>query len=485
MFMAENKMVRPFGWRDKIGYGLGDFGNDFTFMLIAMFMMKYYTDVMGVSAAVVGLVMMGSRLVDAFTDITMGRIVDKAQQSEAGKFRPWIRRMMGPVALAAVLVFAPFVSDFSLTGRTAWMMVSYLLWGSICYTGINIPYGSMVSAISSNTKDRAQLSVWRSVGSTLAMTGIGVVLPMVVYYRDSAGHTALSSTSMQLTAVACAGLAVVAYALCYHLTTERVKIAPEDKALKAKDMIKGLLTNKALIGIVICAMFLLLGMLSFGNMAAYIFPNYFGNASGQSALNMCHTVVMLSCSVFVVRLVTRFGKKELAIGGIAITAVVYWIMYFLHTKDMMLFVFLCAVSMIGVSIFNLIVWAMITDVIDDTEVRTGYRQDGTIYAVYSFARKMGQALSSGLSGVLLGFIGYTVETAYDPAVIDGIYDITCLAPGIAFTALAIALYFLYPLGKEKVRENTWALVEMQHVKEVQENKIESGDTRLKTETEAY
>ena len=103
--MKFNKKARPFGVRDKFGYLFGDFGNDFTFILSTMVMLKFYTDVIGVNAAIVGLVMMIARFVDAFTDVTMGRICDRCKPTAAGKFKPWLLRMCGPVAIASFLIY--------------------------------------------------------------------------------------------------------------------------------------------------------------------------------------------------------------------------------------------------------------------------------------------------------------------------------------------------------------------------------------------
>ena len=105
------KEVRPFCMRDKMGYLFGDFGNDFTFILSSSFLLKFYTDIMGVNAAVVGLVMMIARFVDAFTDVAMGRICDRSKVGKNGKFRPWIRRMAGPVAIASFLIYQIPVSN--------------------------------------------------------------------------------------------------------------------------------------------------------------------------------------------------------------------------------------------------------------------------------------------------------------------------------------------------------------------------------------
>ena len=107
----------------------------------------------------------------------------------------------------------------------------------------------------------------------------------------------------------------------------------------------------------------------------------------------------------------------------------------------------------AIGFFNMIIWAMITDVIDDAEVKNGVREDGTIYSVYSFARKIGQALSSGMVGGLLSLIGYTEATAFDPNVVNGIFNISCIVPIIGMVAVALALLFIYPLNKKRVDAN--------------------------------
>ena len=173
--------VRPFGMRDKLGYMFGDFGNDFTFMLSSSFMMVFYTDIMGVPSAIVGLLMMVARFVDAFTDVAMGQIVDRAKPTKDGRFRPWIKRMCGPVAIASFLIYQSEFAGMPMAFKVVWMFVTYLLWGSVFYTSINIPYGSMASAISPEANDRTQLSTFRSIGATLANMVIGTATPLLAY----------------------------------------------------------------------------------------------------------------------------------------------------------------------------------------------------------------------------------------------------------------------------------------------------------------
>lgn len=463
--MKENNgKVKPFGMKDRLGYMFGDFGNDFTFILSTMFLLKFYTDVMGVSAAIVGLMMMAARFVDAVTDVTMGQIVDRSRPGKKGKFAPWIRRMCGPVALASFLMYATYFKGMPMGFKIFWMFFTYLLWGSICYTGVNIPYGSMASAISDNPTDRASLSNWRTIGATLAQTVIGVVLPLAVYYTDAAGNKVLSGEKMMIGALVCSIGAVICYMLCYHMTTERVKVEQNTQKFSFKELISEIAHNKALIGIIVCALLFLLAQLSLSNMNNYIYPNYFGNVSAMSLANLAGMVVVLVLSTFIVKLSAKVGKKELSVIGSIISAAAFLILFFIHTDNVWVWIVLVLISSVGTAMFNMVIWAMITDVIDDSEVRTGVRQDGTIYSVYSFARKLGQACSSGISGVLLSIIGYTAATAHDPKVVDGIYNVTCLVPALGMILFFLALQFLYPLNKKRVEENAKILKERREAK---------------------
>ena len=449
----ETKKVKPFGLADKIGYMFGDFGNDFTFILSSTFLMKFYTDVMGVEAYIVGIMMTVARIVDAFTDVTMGQIADRSRSTEKGKFTPWLKRMCGPVAVASLLMYAVWFKDMPMAFKIFWMFFSYLLWGSVCYTGINIPYGSMASAISAEAKDRQELSSWRTIGATLANMVIGVVLPLFVYYEDAAGNTILSGPNMAIAGVICSVCAVICYLLCYNLTTERVKIEKETEKFNLLKLIKYLFSNRALIGIIVAAIMLLLAQLTLSGMAQYIYPNYFGSKEALSTANMI-TVVLTIVLAFVIPVISdKVGKKELAIFGGVVGAASLIVAYFVHTHNLVQWIAFYTVAYFGIAFFNVVCWAMITDVIDDAEVRTGKRADGTVYAVYSFARKLGQAASSGLSGALLSLIGYKQATAFDPEVLDGIYDITCIVPAAGFLLLALALAFIYPLNRKKVAEN--------------------------------
>lgn len=455
--MSEKNNVRPFGFKDKIGYMFGDFGNDFTFILSSSFMLKFYTDVMGIHAAVVGVLMMAARFVDAFTDVAMGQIVDRSKPTKDGKFKPWLRRMCGPVAISSFLVFQSGFANMPYLFKVVWMIVTYILWGSIFYTSINIPYGSMASAISADVKDRASLSTWRSIGSTLAGLVIGVGTPLFAYETVN-GNTILSGNRMTIIAGVFSVMAVICYMLCFKLATERVEVPQNNTKFNFGDLMKSLVTNRSLIGIIAAAILLLLVMLTMQGMNAYLFPNFYGNVAAQSVAALAGSLVMLVvCAPLATKLSAKYGKKELAIGSCLFGAVVYLICWVLKPENPYTYVVFYVVANIGVGFFNMVIWAMITDVIDDAEVKNGVREDGTIYSVYSFARKIGQALSSGMIGALLSVIGYSAATAFNPEVVNGIFNMTCIIPAIGFVGIALVLMFLYPLSKNRVEANVLEL----------------------------
>ncbi len=449
--------VPPFGMRDKLGYMFGDFGNDFTFILSSSFMLKFYTDVMGISAAVVGLLMMVARFIDAFTDVTMGQIVDRSKPTKDGKFKPWIKRMCGPVAIASFLIYQSGFANMPYGFKVFWMVATYILWGSIFYTSINIPYGSMASAVSADPKDRADLSTWRTIGGALAGLVIGVGTPMFAYEVVN-GNTVLSGSRMTFIAGVFGVLAIICYLLCFKLVRERVEVPANNTKLNIGKLLGSLVTNRSLLGIIAAAIALLLAMLTMQGMAGYVFPNYYGNATAQSMSSLTGTLAMIViCAPFASKLSARYGKKELSVVSCVVAAIVYLVCLIVHPSNAFVYVGFFTVAYIGLGFFNTVIWAMITDVIDDAEVKNGVREDGTIYSVYSFARKLGQALSAGLTGSLLTMIGYSNATAFDPEVTERIFKLSCIAPIIGFTLVAVFLIVIYPLNKKRVEENVAVL----------------------------
>lgn len=447
---------KPFGVKDKLGYMFGDFGNDFSFIFASTYVLVFYTKVMGVSAAIVGTMFLIARCLDAFTDIGMGRIIDTSKPGKDGRFKCWIRRMMGPVVISSFLMYQAGLQGASMPVKIAYMFITYLLWGSVFYTSINIPYGSMASVISEKPEDRSSLSVFRSVGGMVAGILISVVTPMIVYTKDIEGNTVVLPYNFTLIAGIFSLCAIVCYLLCYFLTTERVLIEVKEKAKRRPigQTLKEVLASRALLGVIVSALLLLLATLMNQGLNTFLYADYFNNAKALSISSILALPVVLILALTSTKLSFMFGKKEVAMLGCAFSGIMYILIGFLHVKNVAVYMVLTFVTMLGYYFFNMQCYALVTDVIDDNEVRTGSRDDGTIYGVYSFARKLGQAIAGGLSGWALTAIGYDdLATVQTQSVKDGIYNLTNFFPGIIFILCACALGFIYPLTKKKVEEN--------------------------------
>lgn len=469
--MSSIQTSRPFGLRDKLGYLFGDFANDFTFILSTTILTKFYTDVMGVGAGVIGTIMMLSRFVDAFTDVTMGRICDRSPCTPSGKFKPWLLRMCVPVAASSFLMYQSRLADTPMSFKIGYLAVTYLLWGSFCYTAVNIPYGSMASAISPDPGDRQSLSTYRSMGGMFAGTIIGVLLPMFAFEKTVLADGAIKETLIGSRVTLAAGifsiLAIICYLLCYYLITERVLIKcdiseRQQKGPSVADMIRSAATNRALLAIIAASVLMLLAQLTMQNMSAYIFPDYYRSAAAQSASNILMLVGMIAAATLAKPLAARFGKAEVSVVSSLFASVMMLVIWIARPASVWTYCILQMFCWFGMGIFSMVSWALITDVIDYSELKNGVREDGSVYALYSFARKLGQALAAGLSGWLLQAIGYSSSAASEglpqsTSVLNGIFNIAALLPALGFFLLAIVLQFWYPLHKRQVDANVAAL----------------------------
>ncbi len=451
------KTKRPFGWRDKVGYLMGDLGNDFTFLLSSTFLLKFYTDVMGVDAFIVGLVMMAARFIDAVTDIAMGRICDRSHTTSAGKFKPWIRRMCAPVAIASFLIYQSGFASSPMPFKIIWLFITYILWSSIFYTSINIPYGSMASAISADPADRQSLSTFRSLGSTLAGLLVGAGVPLLAYSKNAEGLLYLDGGKFMIIAGIFSILSVLAYLVCYYLTTERVTLSDtpaQHKKSSLKSMLVSAAKNRSLLSITTASVLMLLSQFTVQSMSGYIFPNYYNNTTAQSISTLVMMGTMLISAFVATPLSKRFGKAELSAVSAAFASIISILTFIVRPANVWVYVALQSVSWFGLGLFTMVSWALITDVIDDSEIHNGIREDGSIYAIYSFSRKLGQAAAAGLSGGLLSLIGYTEGAQNSPSVLNGIFNISTIVPAVGFAALALVLWLWYPLHKKRVQENS-------------------------------
>lgn len=447
--VLESSKVKPFGMQDKVGYMLGDVGSCLLFNFIGSYLLVFYTDVFGISAAAVGTLMAVSRVWDAINDPMMGVIVDKRKRTKDGKFRPYLKYMGIPLGIFTILTFL-VIPNMPQGMKLPYAYITYIGFG-MAYTAINIPYGSLASVMTNDSVQRTELSTWRNISSIFAMIPLMVLTPKLVF--DASG--AVSPKGFLIAAVLYVIIANIGYRLCYKMTTERIINEVKEDAPKASlgETLKTLGKNKALIGLILSSLGTLTAMFLPNALNAYLFKDYFqapGLLSLAGLLPMVGTFLAIPVTG---KLVAKFGKKNIAIYSGIVSIAVYVVLVLFPTKNPMLYIALITVSGFGTALYGMIVWALVGDVIDYQEYLSGKREEGIVYATYSLSRKLVQAIVGSIGGFALAAIGYQSGAATQaPEVAESIRTIITVVPLIGFIFGTVCLKFVYNLSNKTLNE---------------------------------
>ena len=441
--------VKPFGNSDRIGYMFGDFGNSLLFNFIGSYLLVFYTDAFGISAAAVGTLMVISRVWDAINDPIMGVIVDKRKAGKDGKFRPYLKYMGIPLGIFTILTFL-VIPNMPQSMKLPYAYITYIGFG-MAYTAINIPYGSLASVMTTDPVERTSLSTWRNLAATFSMILLMFLTPKLIF--DAQG--AVSVKGFVIAAVLYAIIANIAYQLSYRMTTERVVHEVEETQEKASlvETLKTLAKNRALIGLILGSLGTLTAVFLPSSLNAYLFKDYFqapGLLGIAGMVGMLGTFVVLPLTT---KLVAKFGKKNVSTYSLIISIAAYAVMVFFPSKNPYIYMALTVVSGVGVGFYNMIVWALVGDVIDYQEYISGKREEGTVYAAYSLARKLVQAIVGSIGGFALAAIGYQSGVAVQTTeVAESIRMIITVIPLIGFVVGFITMKFVYNLSDKKLEE---------------------------------
>lgn len=447
--VLESSKVKPFGMQDKVGYMLGDVGSCLLFNFIGSYLLVFYTDVFGISAAAVGTLMAVSRVWDAINDPMMGVIVDKRKRTKDGKFRPYLKYMGIPLGIFTILTFL-VIPNMPQGMKLPYAYITYIGFG-MAYTAINIPYGSLASVMTNDPVQRTELSTWRNISSIFAMIPLMVLTPKLVFDASDA----VSPKGFLIAAVLYVIIANIGYRLCYKMTTERIINEVKEDAPKASlgETLKTLGKNKALIGLILSSLGTLTAMFLPNALNAYLFKYYFqapGLLSLAGLLPMVGTFLAIPVTG---KLVAKFGKKNIAIYSGIVSIAAYVVLVLFPTKNPMLYIALITVSGFGTALYGMIVWALVGDVIDYQEYLSGKREEGIVYATYSLSRKLVQAIVGSIGGFALAAIGYQSGAATQaPEVAESIRTIITVVPLIGFIFGTVCLKFVYNLSNKTLNE---------------------------------
>ncbi|WP_316671116.1 MFS transporter [uncultured Propionibacterium sp.] len=448
----------PFGMKDKIGYALGDAGNNFTFNLVNSFLTIFYTNVFGIKGAIVGVMFMIARFFDAFVDVVVGRLADNSGLTDRGRFTPWVIRMKYPLLVSAIILWVPLISGVPLGVRVGYAFVTYLAFG-VLYSFVNIPYGSMASAISDDPEHKTALSTWRSVGAAVGSAVVSYVVPLVMY----AGHSRqITGARFFFGAAVFAAIGTVCYVGLTALTTERVRVEKAGPVPFGR-MLRDMAHNRALLVLVVVDLVVVINQNLSGTMLTYLYNDYFQDKGWMSVALVFNFTTVVLIAPFAGAVVRRFGRKESAVAALFFAAAVYGALFLVHTHSPVVYLVGLFFGSLGAGVFNLMVWAFITDVIDNHEVLTGDREDGVVYGVNSFARKFAQGIGGLVGGSMLSLIGYvesnTGGAQQSAEVVNRIYNLASGLPTACCLVAALVLLLFYLLGKRRAAGNAAAIEE--------------------------
>lgn len=442
----ENTTLKPFGMRDKIGYALGDLGCNMSFQFVSSYMFLFYTQCIGLSTKSWAWIIIVSKIWDAINDVIIGGLVDNKQISKKSKFKPWIT--IGSIGLVAftVLIFVP-IHDLSELGKILWCLVSYCLW-SVAYTMVNVPYGSLHSVITSDPKQRTTLSTFRSIGAGTAMILV-MLLPKIVY-KDNQLH----ANTVFLVSVILSVVSFFIFIFMKRMVVERVQRTEVHQKTNYFAAVKSFFTNRAMIAITIVTVACVIFFTASSTINNLVFQFYFGDA-GKSSLAMIASygsyVILMPLAG---KIVSKIGKKSFICISSAIGFLAGVIMLFLpiaqNNSGIALYIIGLLFVNIGHSVFQIIVWAIVADCIELSYRKSGMREEGSLYAIYSFFRKLSQGIGSAVVALALGAIGY-VETAtvQTPQVAANIKNLYLLFMIVGLAIMFLAMKFIYNINYEQ------------------------------------
>lgn len=433
---------------EKLGYGAGDAASNFFFQVFNIFLLYYYTDVFGIDAALVGVMFIVTKVVDAVSDPVMGLVADRTE-TRWGKFRPYLLWGAIPYGLCGFAMFAgPDLSD---SGKLIYAYATYTLM-MLAYTVINVPYSALMGVMTPSSLERTSVSSYRFVCAFGAAWLVGTfVTPLKTILGG--GDEALG---FRLTMMIFAVISIALFWVTFATTRERVKPMQEKSSLKLD--FKAMLGNGPWLTLFFAAIFTLMNVAVRNGAIMYYFKYYVGDDGSAIFLIFDKTAVFMSLGLFAMvvgitctkMLAARFDKRKLLLVLSFFNALAMAVFFVIPPEQYWLMVLVNAVGAFIVGPTPALVWAMYADTADYGEWKSGRRTTALVFSALQFAQKLGLAVGAGLSGIILSLFGFIANQAQSDLSIMGIRLMFSIFPAILAIAGVVAIFF-YPLRDAKVR----------------------------------
>ncbi len=427
-----NEIVTKLSVREKIGYSLGDTASHFVWDMVGFWLLFFYTDIYGISAAAAGTIMLVARFWDMAIDPVIGIIADRTN-TRWGKFRPYILYGAIPYAILAVLTFT--TPNFGEAGKILYAGATYVLLMT-AYAAINLPYSALGAVMTDDTYERAGLNTYRFIaGFTGQFVVTGLALTIAEFFGGGD-----KAQGFQYTVFLFAGLSLVFFFITFKTTKERVQ-PPKAQKDSLKEDIRNLFSNKAwvilaLVGIISFIMF------AMQNAAiAYYFKYYLGRENNVQLFNVLGTVALIVALPLSKPLAKRFGNRNVFIGSSLISGFFFMLIYLPGITNLTtIYVFNIIAKMAYAPAVPLL-WTMIADSADYGEWTTGRRATGLYFSAAVFAQKAGWGIGAAIAGWILAMTNFVANTEQTATAITGIKLLVSVIPGILYMSCALFMIF--------------------------------------------
>lgn len=435
--MATNS--EPLRFREKLGYGLGDTASNFFFATFNVFLLYYYTDIFGLSAAAVGTMFLVTKIVDAASDPIMGLIADRTN-SRWGKFRPYLLFGAIPYGLCGYAMFAsPELSD---TGKLIYAYVTYSLM-MLAYTAINVPYSALMGVISSSSLERTKVASYRFFCAFSAGWLVGTFVTPLKNILGGGDEALGFKITMAIFAV----VSVVLFWITFATTKERVTPPPTKSDFKAD--FKALLENGPWRVLFITGIVTLMNVAVRNGTLLYYFKYYVGDDGSRLFLIFDKTAVFMSTGLLAMligvsltkTLSARFEKRKLMIVLSVLNAVSMGLFFVTPPDQYWLMVAINCLGTLVIGPTPALVWSMYADTADYGEYKTGRRTTALVFSTVQFSHKLGLAVGAGLAGIILAWFGFIANEVQTETAMLGIRLMFSVFPAVLAVIGVIAIYF--------------------------------------------
>jgi glucuronide carrier protein len=427
-----------------ISYAMGDVANNVSFQMTSLFLMAYMTDIAGVPAAVAGTIYGVTKVWAGVTDLVAGNTVGR-KETKWGRLRPWIVGVSPFLSISVVMLFST-PAGLSPIATVAWILLFDAAF-QLCYSFVNIPYGSLSAAMTENATDRSRLAGARAIASSV--TGVLLAFVLAPQFEDTAADNI--RLKFTIATILLSVVALVLYWICFKGTKEVVPRSPGKLTLSTTlTMVR---KNKPLLVLCLAALFLLGGSFTMNAVMMYYARDLLGSASNFTWLYLAQTIGTIGIASMVPAITVRFGKRigYVALASVAVVGLVLIAVVPAGGGGLPLALIAFLVYGVGFGGTNALMFSMQADTVDYGEWRTGTRAEGGSYSILSFVRKCGQGVGGFVGGAVIGAFGYAAGAqAQSTEAIQGIKVAAGWIPaGLCMIAALILL--LYPLGADQHR----------------------------------